>query len=116
MIDENGVLIHDGKTIPQLEMPKDPDSVKDYRIALGNELDEGETITVREWTVISGGFTVDSNANAASEVIGNKTYTNVEIVWLSGGTVGTVGTIRFRYTTSQGRSDDWSFKLLCQDK
>lgn len=108
------VLIHNGIGIPQFKAPKDPDSVVDYAVPWGDWLQAGESIAAVEWDATV--FTIDSSASAASAVINGETHSAVEVVWLSGGTIGQVGTVRCRVTTDQGRTEDRSFRLLCAEK
>lgn len=115
VIDSNGVVIHDNADIPELTTPKDPDEVLDYRIAWGDWLQLGESISSRQW-ITDGNFTIDSNSQVDEEAIGLKTYTDIEVVWLSGGLDNTTGLITCRVTTNQGRTADRSFRLRCQTR
>lgn len=67
-------------------------------------LSAGETITDHTITVTTG-LTVDSSAltNTATSVI----------VWLSGGTTGNSYDVTCHITTSAGREDDRTIKIMC---
>jgi len=115
MEDGNGVPIHDGRGPVAFRVQKDPDAVKDYRIAWGNWLRSGETIVTSSW-VSDGVFVVDSTDSLASETIGSITYTAIEVAWLSGGTPDAEGLLTNRITTNQGRTEERSFRLVCREQ
>ena len=92
---------------------KDSDAVLDYLFdwaasTNGNGatdwLSAGETIADHTITATTG-LTVDSSslANTAASVV----------VWLSGGTVGNSYDVTCHITTSAGREDDRTIKIMC---
>lgn len=83
---------------------KDPDAVLDYEFDWSQWLDVGETISTRLVTVT--GVTLDSSSNTTTTVT----------AWVSGGTVGTTGTVACRITTSQGRTDERSISLTIRNR
>lgn len=86
---------------------KDPNEVVDYELDWARyRLEEGETITDSDFTVVAGTVVIDSK----DEVAG------VTKVWLSGGTVGESCQILNRITTSAGRIYDQTAKLRIRTK
>lgn len=79
---------------------KDPDDVDDVSIVWTNVL-ASETISTISTTVISGGVTLGTPS------ISSATTT----VRVTGGTAGTSAVIRFRITTSGGRTLDQSITI-----
>jgi hypothetical protein len=82
---------------------KDPSSVEDFGLEWG--LAEGDTLTSSTWTVPAG-ITRNSDSFQAS---GQTT------IWLSGGTDGAVYRLVNRITTSQGRTDERTLRVLVRD-
>lgn len=79
---------------------KDPEAVLDYAVDWSKWLREGETIAASSVTATSG-ITVDSDTHTDTLVT----------VWLSGGELGVRYEVTNRITTSQGRSDDRTFRV-----
>lgn len=88
---------------PMLE-PKDPNATKDYVVDWTDYL-QGDTLATSVFTVPVG-LTKDSETNSSTSAI----------VWLSGGTVGTIYTILNRITTTAGRTDDRSFRIEVKER
>lgn len=85
-------VVRAGKPI----IDKDPNAVLDYTVRFAKWLD-GMTDTLASHTVTGVvGVVVDSS------LIVGKTV----VVWVSGGTVGTTGSVTVRVTTAGGRTDD----------
>lgn len=80
---------------------KDPQAVLDYMYDFTQKLSAGDTITTHDVTVATGDVVKNTSSNTANTVT----------VWLSGGTVNTTSTVRFRITTAQGRTDDRTVKV-----
>ena len=83
---------------------KDPDAVLDYTINWAAWLDT-DTLAASTWTIPSG-LTNDL------ETFGDSAAT----VWLSGGTVGETYSITNHITTADGREDDKTLTIICQEK
>lgn len=100
--------------IPLLQ--KDPNAIVDYGVDLApgvfgqdNYLEDGETISTSTWTLTEG-----DNAlilSTPSIIGGTRTRVVAE-----GGTLGTFYTMTNRFTTSLGRTDDRSIRLVIQQK
>jgi hypothetical protein len=82
----------------------DPDAVLDY--AQPFTLPTGDTISTATATVETGDVTIDLTSDTDSVVT----------AWVSGGTVNTDATIRFRITTAQGRTDDRAITLYVRER
>ncbi len=85
---------------------KDPDASLDYRVDWTSWLEADETISTSEWT-IADGFTQPFPATKT-----DKTAT----VWLAGGENGTDVEVTNRITTSSGRINDQTLKILIRHK
>lgn len=96
--------------MPQTMQDKDPNEVKDYKIAWGTRLDSGDTISTSTWTVDSGTVTVGTGAQAPS-ISGTDC-----IVWLLGGAAGEKAKVRNRITTANGRTHEDSIYVPVADK
>lgn len=95
---------------------QDKDAVLDYRwdwapltngYGSSDWLGADEIITDHTVTAESG-LTVDS-----SELVSTATAV---LAWLSGGTVGTVYDVTCHITTSQGREDDRTIRVIVQER
>ena len=86
---------------------KDPDAVLDYGFDWSSDdwLASGEEIQTSTWTVPAG-ITKDSDSNT----------TTTTTIWLSGGSDGTDYVIANKIVTSDGRTDERSFKILCRER
>jgi hypothetical protein len=109
------ILQHKGNGPQKLRYKKDPDSVMDFRVIWGSWLQSGESISSRSWES-DGIYTVDSNSNESTETINGTVYSNIEIVWLSGGTAGSVGTVTNQIVTSAGRTVERSIEIECLEQ
>ena len=98
-------FVNDGLFIPDAP-PKDPDSIIDYGLDWSNWLAADETINTSSWITSPTGLTIDSESLAATETL----------VFLSGGTVGVEYTLTNRIVTDQGRTEDRSMLIKCQQK
>lgn len=83
----------------------DPQAILDYHIDLTNWLPTGDTVASCSWTVPTG-LTKESESNS----------TTVCSVWISGGAAGTTYTVTCHFVTSQGREDDRSIELECEER
>ena len=97
-------FISDGSFIPDAP-PKDPDSVIDYGVDWSNWLDAGETISTSVWPDL-GDLVSESESNT----------TTATAIFVSGGVLGATYTLTNRITTNQGRTEDRSMFIACQQK
>lgn len=88
---------------------KDPDAVLDYAVDWSDWLDDGETIDTIAVAVDEGDAEIEGSP-APSETDG------VVTAWVSGGTDDTQAVVRYRVTTSDGRTDDRSIKLTIKER
>lgn len=98
---------------------KDPQAVLDYAFLWQDWLAAGETITAHTITRSAATITVDSSSvNVAAVTLDSveQKIGSVVTAWLSGGTVNTVYVIGCRVTTSAGRTDERSFRLIVRDR
>lgn len=84
---------------------KDPQAVLDYLVDWSEWLVE-DSITNSTFAVDDAGLTIDSTSFT----------TTSGTVWLSGGTLGTTYIVTNHITTSGGRQDDHSFRIIIKDK
>jgi hypothetical protein len=84
---------------------KDPNSVLDYKWNWASWLQEGETITAATVTAEEG-ITVDSSSDEDGTVT----------AWLSGGTDGRTYRVVNQITTSQGRVDERTIRIVVEDR
>lgn len=82
------------------EFRHDPNAALDYRIDWTQWLAEDEAVTTSTWAVPDG-------LAKGSDAHDDTTCT----VWLSGGTVGVIYDVTNHVVTSQGRTDDRSFRV-----
>lgn len=84
----------------------DPNAVLDYQWDWASKgwLADGETIQTH--TVTVAGVELDTDTATGTAVT----------AWLSGGTVGTPASATCRITTSQGRTDDRTIRLVVQER
>jgi hypothetical protein len=87
------------------EFVKDPDAALDYTVDWKLWLVPRDTISSVAWTVGAG----LTNAAAA------KTTTSATI-WLTGGTAGTSYDVTCEIVTTQGRTDDRTFRVNVEDR
>tara|TARA_R100000734_G_C3282509_1_gene75830 strand:+ start:365 stop:676 length:312 start_codon:yes stop_codon:yes gene_type:complete len=83
---------------------KDPESVLDYTINWSDFLTTGDTISSATYTVDTG-LTKDSNSNT----------TTTTTVTLSGGTAGTVYTVKCVIATAASRTVARRFRVKCEE-
>ena len=83
---------------------KDPESVLDYTINWSDFLTTGDTVASATYTVDTG-LTKDSNSNT----------TTATTVTLSGGTAGTVYTVKCVMTTTASRVAARRFRVKCEE-
>lgn len=86
------------------EYTKDPAAVLDYGIDWSAWLDT-DAISTSTWTVPSG-ITQDSSTSD----------TTTTTVWLSGGTVGQSYLVTNRITTTAGRTDERTIRIVVADR
>ncbi len=84
---------------------KDPDSRLDFSVDWSVWLQPEETIVASVWLPADGITMSDPS------VVGGRT-----IVWLSGGTAGSWYAITNRITTSAGRIDDRTIRVMVRDR
>jgi len=93
-------------TIP----PKDPGATLDYQVDWSAWLAQGETITGTPVVTVDDGLTLNPPGKATTQADGKVTF------WLAGGAAGQVYTVACQITTSQGRTDQRSFRLAVADR
>lgn len=89
---------------------KDPDANLDY------QLNWADTGPLGSWlgadTIVSTIWTVD-----AGLIKGTDTFTpTTATIWLSGGVAGTTYNVSVIITTAAGRTDERSFRIICQQR
>lgn len=107
------------KAVPAAMGFKDPQAVLDYAFLWQDWLAADETITAHTITPSAATIAVDSSSvNAAAVTLDGieQKIGSVVTAWLSGGTVDTIYVISCRVTTSAGRVDERSFKLIVRDR
>jgi hypothetical protein len=85
--------------------PKDPDAVLDYQWDWSDWLADGETITAAVIDVPDD-LTLDSQEDTDTTVT----------AWLSDGVTGAGYKLTCHITTSEGRTDDRSIYIKCQER
>lgn len=93
-------------TIP----PKDPGATLDYQVDWTAWLAVGETIQGTPVVTVDTGLTLNPEGKTTTVAAGKVTF------WLAGGTAGAVYTVVCQITTSQGRTDQRSFRLAVADR
>ena len=88
------------------QVKHDPDAKLDYGCDWSDWLPTGATIATSTWTVTPTGPTLSADSKS----------TTATVVWVSGGTAGTVYTLTNRITDSDGRIDDRSIRLVCEER
>jgi hypothetical protein len=83
---------------------KDPNAVLDYKLDWTSWLALDTLLTVT-WSVPQ---------DLVKTTQANDQYTST--IWLSGGRAGTSYTVECRVTTLGGRTEERSFKVICQDR
>ncbi len=109
------LFYHDGVNIPAAPY-KDPESVIDYGSKYDGWLAPSEVIAISGYYV--DGVLIQSNGQDVNGLVVDSTENNTTTTkaWLSGGVVGTSYTLTNRVTTSQGRTEDRSMIIMCQNK
>lgn len=100
-----GKVLHHGVEIPVMPEPKDPDSTTLYGLDYELWLQEGEQVSLSVWFVHPDLTIVDSDNDTASTSI-----------LISGGKRKRTYRITNRITTTSGRIEDRSFKIVVRDK
>ena len=93
---------------PLSRVLKDPDSTLDYGVDWSEWIEKtanGDTISAVTW-IVPPGLTKVSNFNSGT----------LAVVYLSGGTLKKVYAVTCRITTTNGRTEDYSFELQIADK
>lgn len=88
------------------QLTKDPDAVLDYGFDWTAWLGS-DTIVVSTW-VLAAGLT-----EVSREILAGSKKTRI---WISGGTAGTDYVITNRIVTTQGRTEDRSMTLRCEQR
>lgn len=90
---------------------KDPDSHLDYTVSWKSWLDLDDVLSTVTWLVstIAG-----DAAPLTTSSLGHDD--NMATVWFTGGSVGNTYTVTCRITTSDGRAEDFSFTVVCQER
>jgi hypothetical protein len=83
---------------------KDPSALLDYALDWSPWLVD-DTIASVEWTVPTG-LTVDSSSHTNT----------VATIWLAGGEVGQIYRLVCQITTQEGRIDQRSFTIRCEER
>ena len=88
----------------------DPAAVLDYAIDWSQWLQNGETITSATWA--------DSVPAGLEQATGKPPSIDgaTTVVWLTGGTAGTLYTVTAHVVTSMGREDDRTFAVRVQER
>jgi hypothetical protein len=84
---------------------KDPDADLPWHFDWSDWLEDGESITASVMTASAGIVTHDPGFSTTDTV-----------VWVSGGTVGTVYTVANRITTSQLKIDERTIRIRVQNR
>ena len=87
---------------------KDPNATLDYVVDWSKWLQQGETISTSSWTVPAG--LTQPATPAASNTATTAT------VWLAGGTAGANYDVSNRITTSAGRTDDRTIRIIVRER
>lgn len=85
---------------------KDPDARLDYQVDWSNWLPTGDTIDSHSIAVVDGDVVIDAQSANDTSIT----------AWITGGTVKTVSSIRFRITTVQGRTDDRTITIEIENR
>lgn len=99
---------------------KDPDASLDYKVAWKDWLD-GDTLASVAWDVPAGLTGSNQSINTGGSVTIDGVLhpaSTVATIWLSGGTLGDVYTVRCRATSANtpARVDDRSFRVKIANK
>jgi polyisoprenoid-binding protein YceI len=86
---------------------KDPDETSDFGLDLSEWLEDGDTLAGASWSV-------DAGMTEVSEAI--DTDNAHSAVMVSGGTVGTVYTLKGTMTTSEGRVMVRRIRVYCVER
>lgn len=86
-------------------MLKDPNAVLDYAFDWSDWLESSEIINTHT-IIVDTGITKDSD-NESSGIV---------TIWLSGGTAGTNYTLACKIVTNEGRTDERSITIKCQER
>lgn len=97
-------FVNDGRSIPRAPF-KDPDSVIDYGCDFTEWLDEGETIDSSTWLPVSG-LTLTYSANTGY----------ITGITVTGGEVGKRYILTNRVTTTDGRIEERSMRIVVKQK
>lgn len=84
---------------------KDPDAVDDFSIDWSAWLDQGETLSSVQWIADSG-----------IQILGYTFGPTTASARVSGGRAGRAYTLTCRATTSSGRVNDRSIRILCEEQ
>lgn len=90
--------------------PKDPAAVLDYEFDWSAWLAEGETFVGQPEVTVDAGLTLNPDGKVTTAADGKVTF------WLGGGTPRTTYTVACRVTTSQGRTDERSFRFAVNNR
>lgn len=99
-------------TQPRPNYIKDPNAVLDYSFDWSSWLATGETISSSTMAA-TGGITVGTGTNGANAPSNTATYA---VVWLIGGTSGSVYNITNLIVTNQGRTDERTITIRVEDR
>lgn len=86
--------------------PKDPNDVDKRWVSWAAALDDAETVTASDFSVVEGDVVINSESLISP----------VATVWLSGGTSGASCVLLNRVTTSGGRTLDQSVRIRIKDR
>ena len=84
---------------------KDPESVENFTVDWSDWLAVTDTIASVVWTVGTG-LTEEATSNT----------TTTATIQLSGGTAGETYTVECKITTTNGETDERTFKILCEER
>jgi len=85
---------------------KDPNAVLPYTRIWTDWLTDGDTIATSTWTASDPDITIDTSTN-------DDTTTTA---WLSGGTAGETYLLTNRITTTNGYTEDRTFRILVRER
>ena len=88
------------------QIPIDPDAKLDYGVDWSDWLATGDTIATSTWAITPTGPTLASESNDDTSTV----------VWVSGCTRGVVYTLTNSIVDNDGREEDRSITLICEER
>lgn len=84
----------------------DPQALLDYSVDWTLWMDDGDTITSSTWTITPTGPALSASSHD----------TTTTTIWVDDGTVGVTYELTNHIVTSEGREDDRTLTLVCQNR